>query len=242
MLTELQDQAGQAISSDQLAERIGNCRRQQTAVPLERAIQHNKGDLFVTPGLIKSAKQELVDFLNSQLPTCADYRDRLQRRLKRSAVQPGVHLKAETLVQAPADQASDPLSPVHNQQETAMLDNSKKAKSANTAKKKTKKKRQNASSHPAPLTHIRPRSDNAASAVASAKANSQTHDCVLPMGEVASDRIDSLKALSKGQIRALMAECQTALEQKHQEDIVFLLNEMQTRDIDLRELEAALAA
>jgi hypothetical protein len=249
MLTELQAQSGQAISNDQLTKVISDFRRQQTAVQLEQAIQRHKGDLFVTPGLIKSAKQELVDFLNNQLPTRADYRDRLQRRLKRGVIQSSIHPKTEQLEKASTDQNSDPSSPANSQEETAMLDSgntmldsSKNAKTAKTGKKKTKKKRQNAASCAMPLTNIQPSADNAEIVAEPSKDKSQIQDLVLPMGDVASDRIDSLKALNKAQIRALMAECQAALEQKHQEDIVFLLNEMQARDIDLHELKVALAA
>lgn len=242
MLTELQDKSGLAISNEQLADCISDFRRQQTAVELEKAIQHHKGDRFVTPGLIKNAKQELVDFLNSQLATRAEYRERLQRRLMRNTGQTNSDSKTHTLVQAPANLVPDTLSSVNDRQKASNSNDDQKVQSTKRGKKKTQAKKLNSPDRSIPLTNLPRSSDNVTVILESANENGPTHELILPMRELAAERIDSLKTLSKEQIRTLIAECQTALERKHQEDIAFLLNEMQTRDVDLRELEVALAA
>ncbi|EOZ5528703.1 hypothetical protein ACQSNA_000555 [Vibrio metschnikovii] len=242
MLTELQDASGQAISCDQLAECIADFRRQQATVELEKAIQQQKGDRFVTPGLIKSAKQELVDFLNSQLATRAEYRERLQRRLVRSAVQANSDSSTHSLLQVSAKLVAESSAQTKVLQHAANSDNAQKANSRKTGTMKSNVKKLKASKGSMPLTILPRNVDNTAVILESGKQNGQSHDLVLPMREPAVERINSLKALSKEQIRSLVEDCQAALELKHQEDIAFLLNEMQTRDIDLRELEAALAA
>lgn len=217
MLIQKQDAQEHALSSTLLAESVHQYRKQLTADPLEEAVNRTRGSLFVPPGLLRQGKNELEGFLNSHLASLADYRTRLEQRYHRDA------------------DNEQPL-------DTPLTEDHEKVKSKHKSKQTSKKNRQNKR----PIS-VEPVAKGSAPVSQCSSLPSQAdatvpHDInpeVLLTGK-ASQRIKTLKALSKLQIRQLMEDCQQALHQKHQDDIAFVVQEMQQRGVALQELESAM--
>lgn len=220
MLTALQDKSDQLLACDILAKHIDHFRHQQSAVELELSIHKYKGDLFITPGLIRSAKQELMDFLDQHLDTRAEYRERLKKRHQQRRLTQNQALPLAVCDIQDSDDTNDPKSDRINMvapNTTGFSDvpNGTECSLENNLE-----------------MHIN---------TLQVEVDTCTDNLPQLMSTEKHQRLASLKKLSKQQIQQLMIECQATLEQKHLEDISFLLKEMHCRGIEWHELEAAAA-
>lgn len=228
MLTQLQDEQAGDLSNDLLADSIRQYRRQQVEPALDQLINQNKGDLFITPGQIKQGKAELEEYLDSNLASVAEYRDRLDKRLERR-IRTGKAVIGNLLNEACAN-------------ETLAEPASKKEPLTERAAPQDGTEEPEAIQVPVAETPVVPVAEPVQTETAKADAEEAQSTLTELVSEKPYKRIAALKALEKEQIRQLMADCEKALNQKHQEDIHYLIAEMQDRGISLNELQQSLAA
>lgn len=213
MLTELQVTEMAPLASNVLAERVRQYRADQVCGPLEQAIKQHKGDLFIPPGLVKTAKAELNDFLDSHLTNLADYQQRLQKKLDRQIVSVAATPTNESVHAEPLNQESA------TSQESIVADESPATYTVSTTNTDSTQRPSQAS----------PVVEQEAHMTLQAFVHGKPHQ-----------RIKSIKTLTKQQITQLIEDGQKALAQKHQEDISYLLQEMQQRGVAIAELQAAM--
>ena len=229
MLTQLQDEQAGDLPNDLLADSIRQYRRQQIEPALDQLISQNKGDLFITPGPIKQAKTELEEYLDSNLASIAEYRDRLDKRLERR-IKTGKAVIGNLLNEACANEA---LAEPAGKDSVVSTDDVTGEPEAAPACAEVAEVPQAVVAETPVAAVTEP------AQAAKAEAQSTLTELV---AEKPYKRIAALKALEKEQIRQLMADCEKALNQKHQEDIHYLIAEMQNRGISLDELQQSLTA
>lgn len=221
LIQQLQDDDYE-LPSETLAISVRQFRETLVSAEIDRFIHQEKGDLFIPSGMLKGIKKDAISYLNNNLASLADHRARLNRVTQRWL----------------DDSAS-----VQGDTEIATAVPEECVKSCENTKGEPK-----VSSQPVPLTMSGPSLTTGKTVGTGSEQCTGTDTSHKPqeysvtrlVSEKPYKRIAAIKVLEKEQIRQLMEDCEKALNQKHEEDIHYLLAEMQKRGVGLNELQQKL--
>lgn len=200
---------------DNRGDSVREFRKKLIKSEVEKAINTGKGKLFIPPGLNKKCQAELEEHLNTVLPSIPEYHHRMTQDMPLSAAAMPQH-------SSPVIAPLASILPAQTQQQTPTKVEPSAAPADTPVAEKVLSQ--------APSTAKIEAADTAAPHnVLDDLINAKPHK-----------RLAQLKALSKQHIALLIDDCQKALQQKHQDDIDFLAEQMQSRGVSLHELQDAL--
>ena len=181
---------------------------------VERAVKAGKGTLFIPPGLNRASQAQLEDYLSNALPALPEYHNKMQFELNQKLAQ-----QTQPAFDIPVTD-SQPVAVSIPEPAVASAPAEPLAQ-APTAHKDMPSGKHSSKHETATTIESEPLFNDLLSA--------KPHK-----------RIAMLKALPKQKIALLIEDCQKALQQKHQDDIDFLAEQMRSRGISLSELQDAL--
>ncbi|WP_298147234.1 hypothetical protein [uncultured Acinetobacter sp.] len=225
--------------NDDLGQNIRDFRKNLIKNEIEQKMA-SKGKLFIPPGLVKQCHGQIDEYLGNMLPKIPEYQSKLLEKVylhslssqeEEGIKENGSEEKQQLNLKVTISEVAKSIKPQEKTQQEKEIP--KPNASVEIVPANIKQKAKMASPEIEPLESSQNQSE----------AGQDTLNTVLTslVNAKSNKRVAMIKTLPKQKIIALIEDFKRALTQKHQDDINFLAEQMQSRGISLDELEAALS-